>query len=125
MLLKTRIWHLAIVSLVIAACPKPTPGPTPVPVNLADAVASPDAPVVVAGCAEACMHMRALGCSLGNTTPHGATCEDVCGNIVGSGLATWNLACIAAVKACSDVDTCPTITPSSSDQTVRSIKRAP
>jgi len=93
--------------LFFPGCPRPTPGPSPVPPVTVDALTAPDARKTYT-CGDACAHLRALKCKMGNPTPRGATCEEVCDNVQGSGLASWNLGCIAAVKQCADVDSCPT-----------------
>lgn len=66
----------------------------------------PVSPDSNATCKTTCDHWRSLGCEEAKPTSAGGTCEDVCLNIQGSGIISWNLPCRATVKACEDIDRC-------------------
>ncbi len=59
-----------------------------------------------ADCSAACQHMRELGCEEGKPTPGGATCEDVCNNVEGSGTVTLNPACVVGISRCDQIESC-------------------
>lgn len=61
-----------------------------------------------ASCADACAHLRALGCESGELTDDGASCEDVCENLEAANLpgARWPVSCVLGAESCSAADRC-------------------
>lgn len=59
---------LLLVCFVALSC---EPVPTPVPPE-------PPVPQQKATCESACSRQRELGCELGEPTPEGSTCEEIC-----------------------------------------------
>lgn len=91
--------HLVIVlGLAVVTCTQhPPPPPAPVP-------------QVGASCDAACEQMRALSCELGRDTAAGASCEQVCRNVMaGPQQVRWDLPCLAGAGSCSGCD--PEIAP--------------
>lgn len=67
----------------------------------------PDDPVPEATCEATCAHWTELGCDQAKPTPGGASCVEVCENVMGSGgLMYWNLDCRVAVETCDEIDDC-------------------
>lgn len=90
----------------LAAC-SANPGPVPPPSPEADAGPPlEDASAARPTCSSYCVHMRALGCVQGTPTPHGATCEAVCGNAQASTFAALDLRCGSAAKTCGAAAAC-------------------
>jgi hypothetical protein len=85
-----------ILLLALGGCPLPPP-PEPPP--------QPE-PGTEATCATVCEHWRELGCSEGDSTPGGATCEQVCQNVQDSNIVEFDLECKASVKSCDEIDAC-------------------
>jgi len=56
--------------------------------------------------AEACEHLRTLGCREGQPTPKGATCETVYADVNASGLARFNADCVVVQASCKDALAC-------------------
>jgi hypothetical protein len=59
-------------------------------------------------CSDACDHARELHCSIGDPTPAGATCEDVCASVEAMNLheARWPIACVLNADTCSEIERC-------------------
>ena len=57
-------------------------------------------------CATACARALQLGCASAKPTAHGASCVEVCSNIMGSGVIRWNLPCRSAAASCVAADRC-------------------
>lgn len=57
-------------------------------------------------CAQACQHLRALGCESGSPTQQGGTCEAICQNTETSGYASEHPQCLAQIKSCDEEDAC-------------------
>lgn len=101
---------VALLPLSCSSCnPIPAPlGPVPAPVVVADAdvpleAGRPDA------CSKMCVNLRGHSCSDGKPTTAGASCETVCRTNqanAASRLTAKFLACVAAIKACADEDSC-------------------
>jgi hypothetical protein len=90
------IWVLSF-ALVLASCATYSDITPPVALT----------PGTQADCAQACQHLRALGCATGNPTQQGGTCEAVCQNAETSGYASENPTCLAQVKSCgAEEDAC-------------------
>lgn len=68
----------------------------------------PPKPVPGATCATVCANLRALGCPEADPSPNGVTCEQTCQNNEDGDIASlrWNLACLAGVIICAEVDYC-------------------
>jgi hypothetical protein len=96
---------LAIMFFVVACttgCPhNPTPTPTPIPVvdGGEDEARRPT-------CANACNRLKALGCKGSGPTPEGASCIEVCENLVSAGVVDFNLSCRVKATSCSAIDAC-------------------
>lgn len=60
----------------------------------------------VATCSSYCENAANLGCAFSAPTPEGTTCEQVCGNVQGSGVISWNLACRTTAATCAAIDQC-------------------
>ncbi len=86
--------------LVLASCPGCPPAPPPVTPDASDAAAAPGT------CAAVCQNGRRLGCPFAQPTPQGASCEEVCSNVQGTGIATWDLGCRSAASSCAAIDAC-------------------
>ncbi len=69
---------------------------------------APPPPVARPSCAEACAHARELECAIGDPTPAGATCEEVCLNVETAGLedVRWPIGCVLASSTCAEADAC-------------------
>ena len=89
---------LVALAIVTPGCPL---GPAPPPPPPPDPTPYPDA-----SCASWCTHAAALHCDAAKTTPHGATCEDVCSNVQKSGVVAWDLKCRTSAKTCESADLC-------------------
>jgi hypothetical protein len=89
-------WLLFLIALV--ACT-----PAPAPTN-----PKPDAVEAGTGfsCETACARWAELGCEEGKPTPNGASCAEVCSNLVYSGVVELNLECRSRVAKCSEIDEC-------------------
>lgn len=85
------------VLFVLIAC-----APSPVPV---DVVPSIDA----GGCDGACARLRQLNCPEGNSTPEGASCEQVCRNTMAVGLVDIGTDCLRAINSCDEQDSCSVV----------------
>lgn len=57
-----------------------------------------------AGCEAACERMRDLRCELGETTPAGFSCEEVCDNTREISESLWDTECLAAAPTCDACD---------------------
>lgn len=66
----------------------------------------PHTTVTAGSCPAACEHLRLIGCEAGSATPNGASCEDVCEYVEGSGVGRWNLGCLGAAESCAVADAC-------------------
>lgn len=84
-------WWYIFAMVTGAVCASVPPTPTPVP---------------VADCKEVCLRARDLGCAISKPTANGKHCVEVCENIQGSGVITWNLACRIAATTCEAADAC-------------------
>lgn len=95
---------LVIAMLGAFACgPTCPPGAPASPQCSVDAGPAP----VPATCATACVHLRELGCDLGEPTPRGATCERVCAEVQAHNAgAGFDPRCLAHVSTCADADEC-------------------
>jgi len=89
---KTIQLVLAVVgALLIMGCPPPPP----------------DDPDPTVSCEATCAHWEELGCAEAEPTPGGATCTEVCENVMHSGgLMYWNLDCRSVVSDCAEIDDC-------------------
>ena len=82
---------LTILFLFIGAC-----HPVPDPVM----------PVTDATCSQVCNRGRELDCEFSKDTPAGSRCEDVCQNVMDSGIVTWDLDCMASSGSCEELNRC-------------------
>ena len=57
-------------------------------------------------CGDCCAHARELSCDVGKPTPEGAACEDVCQNVLTSGVVTIDLGCCVQATTCAQLDRC-------------------
>jgi hypothetical protein len=86
-------WLCASLLLVLSCSPTlPRPAPTPDP--------------GASTCDSACTKLRELGCDEAKPTAKGASCEQVCLNVMTSGVIAWNLGCRSAVTTCAAADAC-------------------
>lgn len=76
----------AFIAALLGAC-VPIPQPPPVP--------NGDA------CALMCDHATELGCDFAGSTPHGATCTDVCRVTEATGWSTMHPACMLRGSTCA------------------------
>lgn len=80
---------------ILVGCPTP-PKPAPRPA-VADA----------GGCGPACSHLRSKRCELGEPTPRGVTCEELCTRVLeengGLGFPTD---CISKADSCVEAEAC-------------------
>lgn len=84
-------------TLQVACAAEP---PTKRPVEESDAARGPS-------CSSACERLRALGCMVGQRTPHGASCETVCTRVQADNAgAGFPIACLTAAKTCAIADAC-------------------
>jgi hypothetical protein len=74
-----------------------TPMPPPSPPGI-------DAGSAKSSCAEACNHLRSIGCPEGS--PDGDTCEAICENAETSGLGSVNPTCLSKITTCDQIDGC-------------------
>lgn len=83
--------------------PSPTIGPESDPSDPPAPVPSPLEPVPEPTCATACEKQRALGCELGEPTPEGSTCEEVCQNSKESGILelVWDVEMLTQADSCT------------------------
>jgi len=81
--------------LLLAACESCHPPPSPAP--------TPD-PKMPASCADLCAHARAAvpPWPIAAGSPHGGSCEEVCGN----NADIWNLDCRARAATFQEADAC-------------------
>lgn len=89
-----------LILVAVAGCPKPVPPPVP-----------PTPPDGAATCATACERMRELHCIDVEPTPEGATCDDICQNIIDSEILTWDLDCRTMATSCDEVENCEVANP--------------
>lgn len=83
-------YSATVAALLLSACPAPhIPNP-------------PRPPATDATCADVCGHWRDLGCHEAAPSPDGAPCETLC-TIMGD---TWDMACMATVSSCADIEDC-------------------
>ncbi len=81
-------------------------------VGLSAACSGPPAPPVRppyrpnTTCAEACGHLRALGCVEGTPTKKGIACETVCEDANASGVARYPTDCLVVQTSCAELRTC-------------------
>lgn len=59
-----------------------------------------------ATCEDVCVRGRQLGCSYANPTPRGATCVEVCVDVVAGGDFTLDLECRARAATCAAAEAC-------------------
>lgn len=97
-----------IALLTLPGCPRPIPGPQPIPDEQPDADSGPTDPDSRRSytCADACQRASQLGCSAAEPTPKGASCLEVCVNVMQSGVVTFNLACKSKATSCPAYDRC-------------------
>jgi hypothetical protein len=98
----------ALVALALSACRIPPPA-EPEPEPAPDPGCGPDCPdplPPVVTCADACANLALRRCAAAEATPGGASCIEVCENVVASGLIEWNLACRATAASCEAIDRC-------------------
>lgn len=57
-------------------------------------------------CPKACTRARELKCKIGNPTPNGRSCEDVCRKFTPPAEAGWRPECMAAATDCTTVESC-------------------
>jgi hypothetical protein len=104
-----------LLTLFLAACrcnpypadpvtPTPAPDPTIPPIPWEDGGAPEPEPRN--GCGEMCARLAELGCDAANPTPEGATCLDVCRNVVEQTTVRLNFDCIVASRTCSEAGDC-------------------
>lgn len=81
----------------------PLPAPEPEPPTPAPTDGGMD-PMRPETCRTACDNQRVLECELGETTPEGSTCEDVCKNIEDQGIESirWKLPCLTNATNCEE-----------------------
>jgi hypothetical protein len=63
-------------------------------------------PTGAATCEDVCVRGRQLGCSYANPTPRGATCVEVCKDVVAGGDFTLDLECRARAATCAAAEAC-------------------
>lgn len=90
--------ELLLLALLLTGCP-PTVEPD-LPSGPAPEAGTP------ADCADACAHLRELGCPEGAPTPAGGTCEAVCENAEGSGAVTLDPVCVGTITTCAALEQC-------------------
>src|SRR5690606_2076799 len=56
----------------------------------------------VATCETACDNQRHLGCEIGQPTPEGASCVEVCGNLESGPIVSirWDIECLTGAESC-------------------------
>jgi hypothetical protein len=95
---------LAVLRALTACHPASAPAPLPpAPAPLGDAGPADS-------CARACARLRALGCSDGQPTPQGASCETVCRTASAEPAAMLTptyLDCLALLTRCDAEGSCP------------------
>ena len=99
----TLVGVLLFAALSVGAHCTPGPGPDPEPVPQPVPTVNTDNPPT---CAGVCQHWADLECKEADGTPGGASCIEVCENVMGSGVFEWDLECKSRVAACSGIDLC-------------------
>jgi hypothetical protein len=101
---------------LLAGCsrcqPFPTPEPIPEPVPIPEPEPEPqpqpepDVDPVPASCSTACENQRRLGCELGQATPEGHPCEQICENLATGPIVSirWDVGCLSEATDC---EACP------------------
>jgi hypothetical protein len=87
--------------LAVPGCPRPITGPQPIPVSGPDAAGRGSAT-----CLDVCANAGKLGCPAAQPTPNGTSCEEVCVNVMQSGIVTFDLACRAEASDCAAFERC-------------------
>lgn len=57
-------------------------------------------------CAPACKVLVSFNCELGQPTPGGKTCTDLCLEALGSGYMYWPSTCISQSRSIDDIEAC-------------------
>lgn len=85
--------------VAVAGCEKPEPKP-PEP----DPVEPEPEPPKGASCATACENQRHLECEIGEPTPEGSTCEEVCEVSFNAGVPglEWDVEQLTSATECED-----------------------
>jgi hypothetical protein len=63
-------------------------------------------PTGAATCEDVCVRGRQLGCGYANPTPCGATCVEVCVDVVAGGDFSLDLECRARAASCDAAESC-------------------
>ena len=88
-----------LTTVALTACNLPSPNPVPPPPPPVD-VDAPDVERV-------CNRLRQLGCRAGETTPEGATCEDVLRNAAQNGIdLVGDVECVESASTCEQASAC-------------------
>lgn len=89
--IREAIVGAVFVGFALASCRTVPPAPTP---------------SGAATCEDVCIHGRQLGCGYANPTPRGATCVEVCVDVVAGGDFTLDLECRARAATCEAAESC-------------------
>lgn len=94
---------LVLFTALRACTPLPPPDPTPPPAPVTDA--SDD--VLRAPCESSCEAYRAFGCTEGEPTKKGTSCEEVCRNALTQNIdIAGSVGCTRAARNCQEVRDC-------------------
>ena len=93
------LWAAFAYIALCVGCPDPQqPKPLPLP---------PEGDAGTATCASACLHMKALDCPLGRTTPRGNTCEKTCAIVREENHgAGFPVGCLTDAPSCEEAERC-------------------
>lgn len=104
-----------ILAILLGACrcnpfpadpvaPAPVPEPTIPPIPWGDGGAPEPEPHN--GCSEMCERLAELRCASANPTASGATCIEVCRNILEQGTTRVDFDCIINSRTCAEAEEC-------------------
>lgn len=94
--MKYWYWMLVLVAVGCTTLPEPEPPDPPDPPK-----PEPEEPAD-ASCATACENQRFLECEVGDPTPEGSTCEEVCEGSFNAGVPglEWNVDALTRARDC-------------------------
>lgn len=95
--------HKLLFLLLVVGCSGCPSAPLP-PATSGPVIPLP--PEGPATCASACERLKQLRCPAASQTAEGAACEEVCLNVMDSGVISWNLDCRIKATSCAAVDAC-------------------
>jgi len=93
---------VALTALLGAHCERPAPAPDPSPVPAPSDAGPAPGPVT---CDDVCTRLAALGCPEAQPTEAGASCAEVCENMIAGGVG-YPLECVGRAGSCAEAERC-------------------